>query len=243
MRSIGVHRSTAGSLTCSKAAKAYNLCKGREFTDDLMVSGLSAVPPTTATFSFLVDWYLVSAIIAGGFVIGMLLFFSFKYRARPNSPPPQRGPESVWVVVAVVAIMALALGAAGYQTFASSSNIEIPNDPGAITIKVTGFQWGWNFTYPNGGFAVGNLTVPAGQVIILNITSKDVYHTFGIAMLAVKEDALPGHVNQAWFMVPDTGDYQDAIRCYQLCGVGHSFMEANLTVVSESAWSTFMSSG
>jgi cytochrome c oxidase subunit II len=208
-----------------------------------MVSGLSTVPPTTATFSFLVDWYLVSAIIAGGFVIGMLLFFSFKYRAKPNSPPPQKGPESLWVVVAVVAIMAIALGAAGYQTFASSSNIEVPNNPNAITVKVTGFQWGWNFTYPNGGFAVGNLTVPSGQVVILNITSKDVYHTFGIAMLAVKEDALPGKVNQAWFEMPNQGTYIDAIRCYQLCGVGHSFMEANLTVISDSAWNTFMGSG
>jgi cytochrome c oxidase subunit II len=208
-----------------------------------MVSGLATVPPTTATFSFLVDWYLVTAIISGGFVIGMLLFFSFKYRARPNSPPPQKGPESVWVVVAVVAIMAVALGAAGYQTFASSSNIEVPNNPNAITIKVTGFQWGWNFTYPDGGFAVGNLTVPAGQVVILNITSKDVYHTFGIAMLAVKEDALPGKVNQAWFEMPNQGAYIDAIRCYQLCGVGHSFMEANLTVISDSAWNTFMGSG
>ena len=208
-----------------------------------MLSGLLTVPPTAATFNFLLDWYLVSAVLSGGAVIGMLLFFSFKYRRRPNSPPPQKGPESIWVVVAIVVIMALALGAAGYQTFASSTNIEIPNSPNAITIKVTGFQWGWNFTYPNGAFNVGNLTVPAGQVIILNITSKDVYHTFGIAMLAVKEDAIPGKVNQAWFEMPNAGTYVDAIRCYQLCGVGHSFMEANLTVVSDTAWAAFQSSG
>jgi cytochrome c oxidase subunit 2 len=208
-----------------------------------MLSGLLSVPPTTATFDFLLSWYVVSAVVAGGFVIGLLLFFSVKYRAKPGAPPPTKGPESIWVVVAVVVIMALVLGAAGYQTFASSSNIEVPHDPNAITIKVTGFQWGWNFTYPNGAFAVGNLTVPAGQVIILNITSKDVYHTFGIAMLAVKEDAIPGKVNQAWFEVPAQGAYLDAIRCFQLCGVGHSFMVANLTVVSDSAWNAFMGTG
>jgi cytochrome c oxidase subunit 2 len=208
-----------------------------------MLSGLLSVPPTTATFDFLLSWYVVSAVVAGGFVIGLLLFFSVKYRAKPGAPPPTKGPESIWVVVAVVVIMALVLGAAGYQTFASSSNIEVPHDPNAITIKVTGFQWGWNFTYPNGAFAVGNLTVPAGQVIILNITSKDVYHTFGIAMLAVKEDAIPGKVNQAWFEVPTQGAYLDAIRCFQLCGVGHSFMVANLTVVSDSAWNAFMGTG
>ena len=208
-----------------------------------MVSGVLAVPPTAATYNFLLDWYTWSAVLAGGFVIGMLLFFAYRYRSRPGSPPPQQTKENIWVVVAVVAIMAVALGAAGYQTFASSSNIEIPSSPGAVTIQVTGFQWGWNFTYPSGGFAVGNLTVPAGRVIVLNITSKDVYHTFGISMLAIKQDAIPGKVNQAWFEMPNTGFYQDAIRCYQLCGVGHSFMEANLIVVNDSAWNTFLSSG
>jgi len=188
-------------------------------------------------------WYVISAIIAGGFVIGILIFFAVKYRAREGAPPPSKGPESLWVVVAVVLIMGSALAAAGYQSFAAETNIEIPNSPNAVTIMVTGFQWGWNFTYPNGQFAVDNLTVPAGRVVILNVTSRDVYHEFGIAMLAVKEDAIPGKVNQLWFEVPDPGFYGDAIRCYQLCGVGHAFMIANLIVVNDSAWNRFMGSG
>jgi cytochrome c oxidase subunit II len=208
-----------------------------------MLSGVLQVPPTVGTFNFLFNWYVASAIIAGGFVIGLLLFFAVKYRARPGGPPASRGPESLWVVVAVVVIMAGALGAAGYQTFASTSNIEIPNTPNSITIHVTGFQWGWNFTYPDGRFAVGNLTVPAGRVIILNITSRDVYHTFGIPSLAVKEDAIPGKVNQLWFEVPTPTVYIDGIHCFQLCGVGHAFMMANLTVVSQASWDAWMGTG
>ncbi len=202
-----------------------------------------AVPPTTATFDFLFTWYLVSGLIAGGFVVGLLLFLVVKYRAREGGPPASKGPENLWVVLAVVLIMATALVAAGYQTFASVSNIEVPNDPNAITIKVTGFQWGWNFTYPNGHFVLNNLTVPAGRTIILNITGKDVYHAFGIPMLAVKEDAIPGKVNRLWFQVPATGVYKDAIKCFELCGVGHAFMRADLTVVSQSAWDAWMRSG
>ena len=208
-----------------------------------MFSGVLALPPTTAMFNFLLNWYLASGIIAGGFVIGLILFLAVKYRAKPGSPPPTKGPEGVWVAVAVVVIMALVLGAAGYQTFASSSNIEVPHTPNSVTILVTGFQWGWNFTYPDGHFDVGNLTVPAGRVVILNVTSRDVYHTFGISMLAVKEDAIPGKVNQLWFEVPTPAVYVDAIRCYQLCGVGHAYMIANLTVVSEPAWNSFMGGG
>ena len=205
--------------------------------------GLLSVPPTTATYNFLLDWYLVSAIIAGGFVIGLLIFFAVKYRAKRGAPPPSKGPESLWIPIAVVAIMALALGAAGYQTFASASNIQIPNTPNSVTVDVLAFQWGWNFTYPNGHFALDNLTVPAGRVVILNITSRDVFHSLGIAMLAVKEDAIPGKVNQLWFQVNTPGVYEDAIRCYELCGIGHSYMMANLTVVSQSDWNAWMNSG
>lgn len=208
-----------------------------------MYSGSFTVPPTTATFDFLFNWYLVSAIIAGGFVIGLLIFFAVKYRAREGGPPASKGPENLWIVVAVVVIMAGALAAAGYQSFASETNIEIPNSPNSITIGVTGFQWGWNFTYPNGQFAIDNLTVPIGRVIILNITSRDVYHEFGITMLAVKEDAIPGQVNQLWFEEPNPGVYVDAIHCFQLCGVGHAFMVANLTAVNQTSWNTWMEAG
>jgi len=208
-----------------------------------MLSGSLTVPPTTATFNFLFNWYLVSAIIAGGFVIGLLLFFSVKYRAKEGAPPASKGPESLWIVVAVILIMGGALGAAGYQSFASQTNIEIPNSPNSVTIMVTGFQWGWNFTYPNGHFAIDNLTVPVGRDVILNITSRDVYHEFGITMLAVKVDAIPGKVNQLWFEMPNPGVYVDAIHCFQLCGIGHSFMIANLTAVSQASWNSWMSSG
>ncbi len=208
-----------------------------------MYSVMLAVPPTTATFDFVYNWYLVSAIIAGGFVVGLLLFMAVRYRAREGAPPPAKGPESTWIALAVVVIMAVALGAAGYQTFAAATNIEIPNTPNSVTIKVTAFQWGWNFTYPNGHFALNNLTVPANRVIVLNVTSRDVYHAFGIPMLAVKEDAIPGKVNQLWFEVPTPGVYKDAIHCFELCGVGHAFMIANLTVVSQTSWDAWMASG
>lgn len=204
----------------------------------------TAVPPTTATWTFLFDWYLASGVIAGGFVIGLLLFFAIRYRARGSAPSSFRGrPESPWIALAVVLIMASVLFAAGYQTFASASNIEIPKTPNSVTIHVLAYQWGWNFTYPNGGYSLNNLTVPANQVVILNITSRDVFHSFGIPFLDVKEDAIPGKVNQLWFEVPQPGVYKNAIRCFELCGVGHAFMIANLTVVDQSAWTTFMNTG
>ena len=203
-----------------------------------MYSGaLSATPPTVATWTWVFHWYLYLGAGTAIVVISTLLYLVVKYRARDDKVPDKNFKPITWkVVFAIVLIMGVILASAGYQTFAAFTNINIPDDPGAVTIRVTGFQWAWNFTYPDGQYAIDNLTVPVNTVVILNITSSDVYHTFGIAMLDVKEDAIPGKINQLWFNMTQTGIYMDAIRCYQLCGIGHAFMMANLTVVSQTAW-------
>src|SRR5579863_2312268 len=208
-----------------------------------MYTGLLSTPPTVATFDFVYNWYLVSGVVAGAFVIGLLLFFAFRYRARDGVPVQQTSrPESLWIVAAVILIMGSALFAAGFQTFAAGTNIAIPNAPNEVTIRVNAFQWGWNFTYPNGAHTLNNLTVPVDKIVVLNVTSNDVFHSFGIAMLAVKEDALPGKVNQLWFEMQTPGVYVNAIHCFELCGVGHAFMEGNLTAVSVSTWDTWSNS-
>ena len=197
-----------------------------------------AQPQTAATFDSLFNWYLFFGIGAAVVVIGLMIAFSIKYRSRGASGPVKHKAES-WKIALVTVVISLSiLTAAEYQTFASFGNIEIPDPPGAVTIHVLAFQWGWNFTYPNGKFDLTNLTVPAGATVILNITSRDVFHSFGIPSLAVKEDAIPGRVNQLWFQAPQAGFYKDAIRCFELCGLGHATMIGNLVVVNQTTWDT-----
>lgn len=205
-------------------------------------------PPTTATFDHLFDWYLFFGVGAAVIVISMVLIFSFKYRDRGETTPMPKHKVEGWKVVLITLMISISvLSAAEYQTFASFSNIEIPTGTAAanaVHIDVEGFQWGWNFTYPNGKYQLGNLTVPANTVVILNITSKDVFHSFGIPFLAVKADAIPGRVNQLWFEVPaGTVIPFDPIRCFELCGVGHAYMIANMSLVSVAAWNAWMAGG
>lgn len=246
-----------------------------------MYSGAFSVPPTTATFDNLLNLYLLFGIGAAIIVITLLSIFMIRYRYRgQTSPMPEHKVEG-WKIILVTALISLSvLTTAEYQTFASFNNIEIPNNATCIANTPThhpcvqvcaqAFQWGWNFTYPKSGMSCsqsyykgfysgksGNLTVPMGWDIVLNISSKDVFHSFGITMLAEKEDAIPGKVNQMWFTVPSlqvttTPDvaaakctsnscfYQWAIRCFELCGVGHANMVANLTVVSQSTWNAWV---
>jgi len=202
---------------------------------------LASVPPTTSTFDSLYNWYLFFGVAAAVVVISMLAFFMIRYRYRGVDSPPIHHKTEGWKIVLVTVLITLSvLIAAEYQTFASFGNIQIPNTQDAVHINVIGFQWGWNFTYPNGKFAVTTLnqplTVPAGKVVILDITSRDVFHSFGITMFGEKEDAIPGRVNQMWFEATQTGTFPYAIRCFELCGVGHAYMYGNLTVLDDQTW-------
>ena len=229
-----------------------------------MVSGMLAVPPTTGTYDSLLNWYLTFGIGAAVIVTAMLVIFMFRYRYRGQKDPmPEHKVEGWKIVLLTVLISVTVLSTAEYQTFASFNNIEIPTNATCMTntgfpcvqIHLLAFQWGWNFTYPNGKFQLNTLTVPAGRDVVINISSKDVFHSLGIDMLAQKEDAVPGKNNQMWFEVPTVSVnapsevkvacnaagtscvYVNAIRCFELCGVGHAFMTANLTVVDPSVWS------
>jgi cytochrome c oxidase subunit 2 len=212
-----------------------------------MHSGLLlAVAPTVSTYDFLLNWYLLFGVGAGVVVTSMLAYFMIRYRWRGEKDPPRILKTESWKIILVTLLISISiLGAAQYQTFASFGNIEIPTQclqapSSCVRIGVHAFQWGWDFNYTNGKVLLDNLTVPAGKIVLLTINSKDVFHSFGISMLAVKEDAIPGKTNHLWFMVPDPAVYRNAIRCFELCGVGHAFMVANLTVVSQSAWNSWI---
>jgi cytochrome c oxidase subunit 2 len=231
-----------------------------------MLSGILSVPPTTGTFDNLLNWYLLFGIGASVIVITMLTIFMVKYRYRGQKDPMPAHKVEGWKIVLITVLISLTvLTTAEYQTFASFNNIEIPNNTTCVqqtglpcvTIHLLAFQWGWNFTYPNGKFQLNNLTIPAGRDVVINITSKDVFHTLGIDMLAEKEDAIPGKTNQLWFRVPTVSvsapsdvsvvcnaagtscTYLNAVKCFELCGVGHARMWANFTVVSQATWNAW----
>lgn len=213
-------------------------------SDGMVLLSLLAVPPTMATFNSLFTLYLSIGIVGAVATIAVLVFFAVRYRASSGRAALYHKKSENWkLVLVVVVVMAILIGFTESQDFASFTNIDIPDGPNQVNIHVLAYQWGWNFTYPNGIYQLGNLTVPVDSVVVLNVTSRDVAHSFGIPMFAEKIDAIPGKVNQLWFNATQTGFFRDAIRCYELCGIGHAFMIANLTVVSQSAWARWMASG
>lgn len=211
---------------------------------------MPAPAPSAEQWQSLFTLYIFSAVIVAGTVFGLFFYLMVKYRRKRGVPPPQDAPK-VGVMAergnpALAAILTALLVALFFgltlNTFALNAYLQQPpNDPNALYIDVIGFQWGWRFVYPNGRDVIGEMRVPVQRTIILNITSQDVFHSFGIPDFKIKRDAIPGRVNQAWFVADQFGIF--TIRCYELCGTGHAQMTANLLVVSPATFNTWYSGG
>jgi cytochrome c oxidase subunit 2 len=195
----------------------------------------SLLPPTVGNFMSEFYLFLVLGGAAGVFTIGWLVYNVVRFRSRGEElgEIQDNGRDDTrrgWLTAAVtIGILAVALITALEGTGFIYSAPQIGQ---TMTIKVYAFQWGWNFTYPDGYSDIGTLIVPANTTIILNVTSKDVFHSLGIPQFYVKADAIPGQWNSLWFVATNTGNY--SIACYELCGVGHAFMKASLLVETSS---------
>ena len=66
---------------------------------------------------------------------------------------------------------------------------------------------------------LNQLHIPVDTPVIVNLSSKDVIHSFTLPVMRVKQDVIPGQVIPIWFEAKSTGNFE--IACAQLCGLGH----------------------
>lgn len=109
-----------------------------------------------------------------------------------------------------------------------------------LMVNVNGIQYAWIFTYPDTGVVSGELNVPVGRTIQLNITAGDVLHAFWLPELRIKQDAIPGRDVQLTFTATRIGDYP--VICAELCGAYHGGMKSVLHVQSQEDYDKWMQS-
>lgn len=100
--------------------------------------------------------------------------------------------------------------------------------PPELVVNVTGLQFAWLFTYPDTGITTGELHVPAGRQVLLNITANDVLHAFWVPEFRLKQDAIPGRQNELVFTPNRLGTY--TVNCAELCGAYHGAMKTQVVV-------------
>jgi cytochrome c oxidase subunit 2 len=105
-----------------------------------------------------------------------------------------------------------------------------------LNITVDGQQYVWRFQYPGTPrvFSYGDMVVPVGMTVLLDVVSDDVAHSWWIPKLGGKMDAVPGYINRTWFRIPPSaikaGQSQVIFtgQCAELCGRNHANMTARV---------------
>lgn len=105
------------------------------------------------------------------------------------------------------------------------------NQRADVIVNVTGIQYGWLFEYPDTGILAGELHVPIGKDVQLNIAAKDVIHSFWVPQFRLKQDALPGKPTELRFRATKLGSYP--VVCAELCGAYHGAMRSQAIVHSQ----------
>ena len=82
------------------------------------------------------------------------------------------------------------------------------------------------------------MVVPVGRKIRIITTANDVIHAWGMPMLGVQQDAIPGFVRDAWFKAEQPGTFRG--QCDKLCGKEHAFMPIVVKVVSDADYKTWV---
>jgi len=179
------------------------------------------------------NFYAILGLIAGGVTFGIMIFLLVKYRSKGGAVPSlvkQREDRETWKGPAItVGLMTVVLVLVGGQTLAAFPVTQQVPAGEHLDIQVTARQFFWSFTYPN-NVTTTDLIVPAGMVVVLHVTSKDVYHQFGISSFRIKTDAIPGRNITIWIQPTTVGN--STIQCFELCGVGHATMRTTLVVLT-----------
>jgi len=207
--------------------------------------GFAASPSMREVKSTVTAFSVASAPVAA-MVWAIVLYSIFGWRYRGDGPPPDTAPairqaprlQMVWLIGSTVLCLFLLIwGLVVLQPPASEANATAA----PLVVDVTGQQWTWTFDYPGNGNAESDtLYLPVNQRVLFHVTSKDVIHSFWIVQMAVKIDANPGETTVA-NVVPDRlGIF--TIRCAELCGLYHSYMQTTVHVVSADQFATWLQS-
>jgi cytochrome c oxidase subunit 2 len=112
--------------------------------------------------------------------------------------------------------------------------------PPQLVVSATGLQYAWIFTYPDSGVTSGELHLPVGREVLLNISANDVLHAFWVPEYRLKQDAIPGRQSELRFTPAKIGEYP--VICAELCGAYHGAMKTKVIAESPADFDAWIAS-
>lgn len=163
--------------------------------------------------------------------------FTFRSQGRPDSDGPlmrgDRKLQQTWIISSIVLVAFLF----GYGLY-FLGEVQASPTGDVLQVNVTGEQWLWNYTYPQYGDISGSeLVLQVNRPVTFTITSIDVQHSFWIPSFGVKQDAVPGEKIKVSVTPSVIGNF--VVRCAELCGLYHAYMETPVHVLSPTDFETW----
>ena len=208
-----------------------------------MTPGVTEVSRSVFNLHMTIFWI---SVVIGAMVFAVMFWSMFMHRRSRGAVAAKFHEnltvEILWTVIPLLILIGMAIPA-------TKTLIDIYNTEDAdIDIMITGYQWRWQYNYLGEDVSfMSNLAtprdqianqaakgehyllevdepmvVPTGQKVRLLITAADVIHSWWVPALAVKKDAIPGFINEAWTRIDEPGIYRG--QCTELCGRDHAFM-------------------
>jgi len=227
-----------------------------------MSPGVTEIGANIFELHMLIMWICVGI---GALVFGAMFYSIFAHRKSKGHQASQfhesTQVEVAWTVVPFLILVGMAFPA-------TSTLLEVyDNDEAELDILITGYQWKWKYEYlDDAGETVSffsNLATPQEEIyntqnkgenyllevdeplvipthtkVRFLVTANDVIHSWWVPEIAVKRDAIPGFINEAWTRVPEEGIYRG--QCTELCGAYHGFMPVEVHAVSRDEFDSWM---
>jgi cytochrome c oxidase subunit 2 len=215
----------------------------------------------------IVHWLMLVLFVGWGSFFTYTLV-RFRQSANPKADyHGVKSHVSSYLEVAVGVIEAVILVAFALPAWATRVN-DVPPESGATVVHVIAKQFAWHSVYPgpdgrfgrrdgslvtptneigldredpNGAddiYTINQLNLPVDTPVIVYLTSMDVIHSFAIAEMRVKQDAIPGMEIPIWWEPTVTGAFE--INCSQLCGLGHYRMRGAVSVLAQADFRSFL---
>ncbi len=221
----------------------------------------TAVTPVAQNIERLHEFILWVCVAIFVGVFGVMFYSLIKHRKSVGHQAAQfhenTAVEIVWTVIPFLILLFMAFPAT--RTILTAHDTSAPD----MTIKVTGYQWKWNYDYMQEGFGFySNLATPLAQIenrapkgenyllevdnplvvpvdtkVRVLLTANDVLHSWWVPAFGVKQDAIPGFVRDTWFRVNKPGIYRG--QCAELCGKEHGYMPIVVEVKTKEEYATW----
>ena len=201
---------------------------------------LQWLPENVSTFGGEIDslFYLIYYITAATFVLVTVLMVVFlvMYREQPGRRATythgNTSLEIIWTIIPAAILIVLS-----FMSVSTWAKVKRHAPDSDFELQVAAKQFNWDVVYPGADGKFGtdddvkfdnDLHVPVNKVVRVQLSSKDVIHSFFLPNLRLKQDAVPGRTILVWFEATKPGKYE--LPCAELCGFGHSGMKGWLYV-------------